>query len=160
MPKIDIAKVPTRTGSLYPSPHNAGFEGRATQRLGDAGGLTQFGANLVTLQPGARASLRHWHVHEDEFLIMTDGTLTLVDDTGRTEMGPGDCAAFPANDPNGHHMVNLSEAPGTFLVVGTRAAHEVAYYTDVDMMTTITAGADARTFAFTKQDGTPLEPEA
>ena len=34
--------------------------------------LTQFGANLVILQPGALSSLRHWHLNEDEF-VMRDG---------------------------------------------------------------------------------------
>ena len=48
-------------------------EGRAEQygaserlRYSDAGGLTQFGAHVETLQPGSRFSGRHWHEVEDE----------------------------------------------------------------------------------------------
>ncbi|MEL7459696.1 MAG: cupin domain-containing protein [Pseudomonadota bacterium] len=151
MPKIDINAVPERGGSGYPSPHDQAVAGRTSKRLGDAGGLTQFGANLVTLQPGAKASLRHWHEEQDEFLWVTDGALTLVDDTGDTPMGPGDAAAFPAGDPNGHHMVNRSDAPGSFVVIGTRTPSETAHYSDVDMMVTSHNGV----FNFTRRDGTP-----
>jgi uncharacterized cupin superfamily protein len=35
-------------------------------RYFDAGGLTQFGAHVETLQPGSRSSERHWHEVEDE----------------------------------------------------------------------------------------------
>ncbi len=36
--------------------------------LSDAGGLTEFGAHLQTLQLGSRSSDRHWHEKGDEFL--------------------------------------------------------------------------------------------
>lgn len=37
-----------------------------TSRLSAQGGLTQFGAYVQTLQPGARSSNKHWHECEDE----------------------------------------------------------------------------------------------
>lgn len=119
-------------------------------RLGDAGGLTQFGANLVTLEPGALSSLRHWHLNEDEFVMVTQGTCTLVQDDGSTIMVAGDCAAFPAGVPNGHHFINHSAAPAVFLVIGTRSASEVATYSDVDFRVEIESG----TATFTYRDGT------
>ncbi len=151
MPKIDLATVPVRTGSIYPEPYAAQMRGRSSLRLGQAGGLTQFGANLVILAPGARSSLRHWHRHEDEFVMVTQGECVLVQDAGETVMRAGDCAAFPAGDPDGHCLVNRSKAEARFLVVGTRAPSEVATYSDVDMMVVV-EGGDAR---FTYKDGTP-----
>ncbi len=151
MPKIDLATVPVRTGSIYPEPYAAQMRGRSSLRLGQAGGLTQFGANLVILAPGARSSLRHWHRHEDEFVMVTQGECVLVQDAGETVMRPGDCAAFPAGDPDGHCLVNRSKAEARFLVVGTRAPSEVVTYSDVDMMV-VMEGGDAR---FTYKDGTP-----
>ena len=70
---IDPAKVPRKTGSIYPAPYAGMMAGRSSLRLGEAGGLTQFGVNLVTLAPGALSSLRHWHLHEDEFVMVTEG---------------------------------------------------------------------------------------
>ena len=49
-------------------------------------------------QPGARSSLRHWHRAEDEFVMVTEGELVLVQDEGEYVMRPGDCAAWKAGD--------------------------------------------------------------
>lgn len=151
MPRIDVSAAPVTTGSDYPEPYAAAVTGRRSIRLGQAGGLSQFGVNLVILQPGGRSSLRHWHRNEDEFVMVTQGTLVLVEDQGETEMRPGDCAAFPAGEPNGHCLVNRSTAEARFLVVGTKAAHEVATYPDVDMIYEFKNG----TGTYTCRDGTP-----
>ncbi|MFW2542319.1 cupin domain-containing protein [Primorskyibacter sp. 2E107] len=153
MPKIDISSLKPSTGSSYPAPYDAMVAGRSTVRLGAAAGLTQFGANIVRLAPGALSSLRHWHEQQDEFLMVTEGVLTLVDGHGETEMHPGDCAAFPANDQNGHHMVNRSSADGAFLVIGTRTATETAWYSDVDMKVEVQDGD----MYFTRRDGTVID---
>lgn len=152
MPKLDLDAVPVKAGSIYPQPYAAQMAGRYSLRLGQAGGLTQFGANLVVLAPGAKSSLRHWHEAEDEFVMMLDGACVLIDDDGAHPMRPGDCAAFPAGQGNGHHFVNRSDAEARFLVIGTRAAAEVVHYPDDGMIARIADGA-AR---FARPDGTPL----
>ena len=53
MAVIDQSKIKPKTDSNYPEPYDSEMAGRSSLRLGDAGGLTQFGANLVILQPGA-----------------------------------------------------------------------------------------------------------
>jgi uncharacterized cupin superfamily protein len=152
---IDKTKVPEKSGSIYPPPYGAQMAGRSSLRLGDAGGLTQFGANEVILQPGAMSSLRHWHHREDEFVMVISGVCTLVQDGGRTDMHPGDCAAFPAGDPDGHHIINTSAAEARFLVVGSRMNPEKATYSDVDLEVELKDGK-AR---FTHKDGTPYQGE-
>jgi uncharacterized cupin superfamily protein len=150
MTKLDLSAVPVKTGSIYPEPYAAMMRGRSSLRLGDAGGLTQFGVNLVRLEPGALSSLRHWHLHEDEFVMITEGECVLVQDAGETVMRVGDCAAFPAGRADGHHFINRTDKVATFLVVGTKAKAEVATYSDVDMMVHVGSGK-AR---FTYKDGT------
>jgi uncharacterized cupin superfamily protein len=51
MPKIDVAAVPARKGSSYPPPFDAPGAARTRRRLGEAGGLRDFGVNLMTLPP-------------------------------------------------------------------------------------------------------------
>ena len=150
MPKLDLSKVPIKTGSIYPEPYASMMKGRSSLRLGEAAGLTQFGANLVILDPGAVSSLRHWHLNEDEFVIVTEGTCILVQDEGETVMEVGDCAAFPAGSPNGHTFHNCTDKVAKFLVVGFKAPKEVATYSDVDLKVEI-GGGKAR---FTYKDGT------
>ena len=48
MPKIDIDAVPARKGVGYPPPFDAPCADRVRRRLGDAGGLTDFGVNLCS----------------------------------------------------------------------------------------------------------------
>jgi len=150
---IDQTKCPVKTGSIYPEPYASQMAGRSSLRLGDAGGLTQFGANLVTLQPGAKSSLRHWHANEDEFVMVTEGELVLVQDEGEHVMRSGDCAAFPAGDTNGHHFLNRTDTPARFLVVGSKAPRETATYSDVDLILHQDGGRPR----FTYRDGTPWD---
>ncbi|MGL4309867.1 MAG: cupin domain-containing protein [Paracoccaceae bacterium] len=150
MKKLDLSQVPVKTGSIYPEPYASMMKGRSSLRLGDAGGLTQFGVNLVTLDPGAISSLRHWHQEEDEFILVTEGECIMVTNDGEEVMRAGDCAAFPANTPDGHHFMNRSNAPARFLVVGSKAKREVATYSDVDLRVELASGK-AR---FTYWDGT------
>ncbi|MBP0481383.1 cupin domain-containing protein [Sagittula salina] len=152
MPKVDIAILQEHSGSSYPAPHDAAVAGRHYRCLGDAGGLTQFGANLVRLDPGAMSSQRHWHEEQDEFLIVTQGTLVLVEDDGETELTVGDCAAFPAGQSDGHHLLNRSGAEAAFVVVGTRTETDCVWYSDIDMKVETTAEGSC----FTHRDGTPF----
>ena len=156
MPKIDLDAIPVKTGSTYPGKRAAMMDGRSQKSLSKASGLTQFGANLVTLAPGALSSLRHWHEEQDEFLVVTEGQLTLVDDHGETPLKPGDCCAFPAGDANGHHLVNHSDAPGSFVVVGTHTPTETGWYSDEDMKVVVNASG----YQFTRKDGSPISDDA
>ena len=54
--------------------------------------------------------------------MVTEGELVLVQDEGEYVMRPGDCAAWPAGDRNGHCFLNRTDREARFLVVGTRPA--------------------------------------
>lgn len=130
MPKIDVEKTPELTGTGYPPPYRAAVDGRSRKRIGDAGGLTQYGVNICVLKPGAASAHRHWHKSEDEFVYILEGEVVLVEDAGETLLRKGDAAAFPAGAANGHHLVNQSKSDVSFLEVGTRADIETVEYTD------------------------------
>ena len=89
MPKIDIAKVPVKSGTFYPAEFQAECKGRHKQALGDAVGLTQFGVNLTRIKPGPTSALRHWHEQEDEFIYMLEGELVLVGERRRDRAQAG-----------------------------------------------------------------------
>lgn len=129
----DPASIEGRRGTGYPPEFAKGFEGRIKRALGNAGGLTQFGVNLTTLEPGAMSAHRHWHAREDEFVYVLVGELTLVTDAGEEVLSAGMAATFPAGEPNGHHLINKSGAPASYLEVGTRSPDEDAEYPDIDL---------------------------
>ena len=149
MPKVDVDSVPKRKGSGYPQPFAAPCAERIRQRLGDAGGLRDFGVNLMRLPPGGWSSQRHWHSHEDEFVYVLEGEVTLIEDNGETPLRAGDCAAFPKGTGNGHHLVNRSAAMAVYLEIGSRVPADLTTCSDIDMMS---ANADGR---FVHKDGTP-----
>jgi len=107
------------------------FAGKHEGRLGKLVGMTQFGVNHVTLDPGSISSLRHWHEAEDEFVYVLEGTLLLIDENGEHELEQGSFAGFPAGTPNAHHLANVSDAPACFLAVGSRKpGAETIHYPD------------------------------
>jgi uncharacterized cupin superfamily protein len=137
MPKIDPATLPVIARTGYPPPHDRAVDGRSRVQLALAGGLTQFGANLVTHQPGAASSQRHWHSHEDELVIMLEGEAVLVEEGVEAVLGPGDIAAFPAGVPNAHRLENRSAAPCRFIAIGTDLPdRDVCTYPDIGMLLT------------------------
>src|SRR3546814_10543556 len=72
MPKSDLGAIAAVSRTGYPAPYASAVAGRYSQRLTRAAGLTDFGVNIITLEPGAWSSQRHWHETEDEFVIMLE----------------------------------------------------------------------------------------
>ncbi|HEX4694788.1 cupin domain-containing protein [Sphingomonas sp.] len=146
MPKLDLDSIPQTNRTGYPAPFEKPVEGRWYRRLSPASGLSDFGVSHVTLKPGAWSSQRHWHIGEDEFVVMIAGDAVLVDDAGEHPVRPGDCIAFPKNDGNGHHLQNRSDTDCVFIAVG--AGQPLGGdYPDIDMQFT----ADGR---YVRNDGT------
>jgi uncharacterized cupin superfamily protein len=146
---LDLHGIPEREGSDYPAPFDREVGRRRRQRLGDAGGLTQFGVNRLQLPPGSWSGQRHWHSAEDEFVYVVAGEVVLITDDGEQVMRAGDCAAFPANMPNGHHIINKSESCAVLLEVGSRAGHDRVIYSDIDLV------FEAQIDGYVHNDGTP-----
>jgi uncharacterized cupin superfamily protein len=132
MPKLDVDAIPQTNATGYPAAYANEVQGRWYRRLAPAGRLTDFGASHVVLQPGAWSAHRHWHEDEDELVVMLAGEAVLVDDGGEHLMLPGDIAAFPKHDADGHVLQNRSDRPCTYVAIGRPAASD-CHYPDIDM---------------------------
>ena len=150
-PALDPATLSPRIGSSYPAPFDEPCKEREKRGLGDPLGLTQFGVNLTTLAPGAWSAQRHWHRHEDEFVFVLEGEVTLISDASEQRLSAGMAAGFPAGVEDGHHIVNRSDRPASILEVGTRAAEEFVDYPDID----IKAELKDRVIRFMHKNGDP-----
>lgn len=145
--------VEPHVGTDYPPPHDALCSHVERRILGDRLGLSQFGVNLVRLPAGQASAQRHWHMHEDEFVMVLRGKLTLVTDTGEREVGPGMVAGFPAGVADGHHLINRSAEDAVYLEVGTRAAGEQCEYPDIDLHYVMNEEGER----YTHKDGAPYD---
>lgn len=145
MPKLDLDAIPQTNATGYPPQYADVVQGRWYRRIAPATGLEDYGVSHVVLKPGAWSSQRHWHEGEDEIVVMLSGEAVLVDDSGEHMMRPGDVAAFPKNDGNGHVLQNRSDSDCVFVAVGRPSATD-CHYPDIDMH--LVAGE-----GFRKKDG-------
>jgi uncharacterized cupin superfamily protein len=135
MPKVNLDEVAPSNATGDPDPVHREMQGRWWKRIAPLAGLTEMGASHVTLEPGAWSSQRHWHDTEDEMVIMLSGTAVLVEDDGETEVTAGDILAWAKGNATGHHLINRSDAPCSYVAIsaGKRTA---GGYSDIDMMFT------------------------
>jgi len=146
MPKIDLDSIEPTNATGYPPPFDRDVAGRWQRKVAEAAGLTELGARHVVLEPGAWSSQRHWHEGEDELLVMISGRAMLVEDDGETELAPGDIVAWAKGVRNGHHLINRSAEPCSFVCVS--AGTDVGgAYSDIDMKWTAEG--------YVHKDGTP-----
>lgn len=125
--------LPESNSSGYPAPFRDGQRKRWYRRLGDYGGLSNYGVNLVRVEPGGQSSARHSHSKQDEFVYVLEGEFVLITDAGRETVGPGTCIAFPAGSGDGHHFLNETAQDAAFIVVGDRTPGDEVIYPDIDL---------------------------
>jgi len=149
-PALDPIACEPHTGTVYPEPYRSQVLPREKRRIGDALGLTKIGINRTTLPPGKVSSMRHWHTHEDEFVLVLEGEVVLCTDNGEQLLRAGDCAGFPAGSKEGHQLANRGTRPAVYLEVSNRDPADKAFYSDpsVDM------AWDGSSRRITRRDGT------
>ena len=152
-PKAVVAAdaKPRERVSNYPEPFASRMAGRIKRPLGDLFGLTNFGVNLTTLQPGAMSSLRHTHSRQDELVYILEGEPTLVADEGEKVVGPGMAVGFKAGG-SAHHLVNRTDSDVTYIEIGDRTERDTISYPDDDVRAA--RGSDGR-WRFVHKNGRP-----
>jgi uncharacterized cupin superfamily protein len=83
-------------------------------------GLTSFGMNQLTLQPGQRGRI-HRHQRQEEVYLVLRGQLTLLVEGEELELGEGMLARVPANVRR--QLVNRSQAPCVLVALGGAGEH-------------------------------------
>ncbi len=137
--------------SNYPESFRSLMAGRVKRPLGDLFGLTNFGVNITTIEPGAVSALRHSHSKQDEFVYVVSGTLILHTDEGETELSSGMCAGFKAGSKTAHRRLNTSETDAVNLEIGERTSGDSLVYPDDALV----AYSQNGSWMFTHKDGAP-----
>ncbi|MBM7124839.1 cupin domain-containing protein [Dyella flava] len=100
---------------------------RLRKRVGDAVGLTQLGAHIITIMPGHESSEYHRHLYEEECVYILSGDGEALIDEQRYSIGAGDFLGFPRKGP-AHVLINTGNDPLVFFVVGQRLEQDVCDY--------------------------------
>jgi uncharacterized cupin superfamily protein len=140
--------------TIYPEPYAFLVKGRQKRKLGEHFGLTHFGVNLTHLLPDAVSALAHSHSKQEEFILVLEGSPTLVLGEEEFVLHPGDCYGFKAGTGLAHQLINRSEATVTYLEVGDRAEGDEVEYPKDDLKATRLSHGE---WALTHKDGRAYE---
>jgi uncharacterized cupin superfamily protein len=86
-------------------------------RLGRQAGSRRLGASLFELAPGSAPWPMHYHLGNEELLIVLGGTPTLRTLEGERELSAGEVVAFPVGEAGTHQVVNRTTDPVRILMV-------------------------------------------
>ena len=89
-------------------------------RIGRQVGSNKVGASLWELPEGQAAYPYHWHMAEEELLIVLDGAPSLRTPDGWRELDEGEVVSFPCGEEGAHQIVNRTEKPVRFLAVSNQ----------------------------------------
>jgi uncharacterized cupin superfamily protein len=93
-----------------------GFEARRA-KLGEQAGAERLGASLYELAPGSAAFPLHYHLGNEELLVVVSGTPALRTPRGERELGQGEVVAFRIGEEGAHQVVNRGAEPARILIV-------------------------------------------
>lgn len=105
-----------------------GFDCRRA-RLGRQAGTDKVGLSLFELPPGQAAYPYHWHVAEEELIIVLAGSPSLRTPDGWRELAQGEVVAFRVGEHGAHQLVNRSEQPVRFLAFSNQQP-DICVYPD------------------------------
>jgi uncharacterized cupin superfamily protein len=104
--------------------------GMRFQHLSDYGGGTQIGVANEVLEPGRQANPMHYHMLEEEHVLVLEGSLTLRLGERTYVMSAGHYVCFPAGRKVGHALYNHTAQPCRYLIIGNPSPHDVAVHTE------------------------------
>lgn len=90
----------------------------------------RIGVAIEELPPGMQTSPAHFHIFEEEHVYVLDGSPTLRLGAARHAMKPGDYVCFPASQKIGHCLINETDRPCRYVIIGENDPNEVVVYTD------------------------------
>ena len=90
----------------------------------------KIGVSYEELPPGKQSVPFHYHMVEEEHIVALEGEATLRLGDRRYPIKAGDYVGFPAGERVGHCLINESEEPFRYIMIGDRAANEVCVYPD------------------------------
>ena len=100
------------------------------RQLGEFGGGSHVGVCMEELAPGKQTCPAHFHMLEEEHLLVLEGTATLRLGEKTFALSAGSYVCFPAGQKVAHTLVNNSHAPCRYLILGERNPNDVIVYPD------------------------------
>jgi uncharacterized cupin superfamily protein len=90
----------------------------------------KIGVSYEELPPKKQSVPFHYHLMEEEHIVALEGECTLRLGEERHRLKAGDYVCFPAGERVGHCLINETDKPFRFIMIGNHEPNEVAVYPD------------------------------
>lgn len=127
--------LPSRTVSNINDPaldeprEQPGFRCRRA-RVGRQAGSERLGLSLWDIPPGEAAYPYHWHLAEEELIVVLEGRPSLRTPEGWRELDEGEVVAFPRGEAGAHQLVNRTAQTVRLLAFSTNGEPDIVHYPD------------------------------
>ncbi len=107
-----------------PPSEREGFRGRRA-KLGHQAGAEHLGLSLFELEPGSAAFPMHYHLDNEEMLIVVSGEPSLRTPDGERRLTEGEVVAFPVGEDGAHQVINRTDTPVRALILSEMNAPDI-----------------------------------
>lgn len=101
----------------------------------------KLGLSLYRLEPGKRAFPAHYHMANDEAILVLDGCGTLRIGDREVPLRQGDYVHLPAGATAAHQVINDSERPLDYLCMSSMIDPEILVYPDSEKIGVVAGAA-------------------
>ena len=106
-----------------------GFRWRG-ESVGLKAGGERLGASLYELPPGQSTFPYHYHLANEELLVVLQGQPHLRDPEGWRQLEEGEVVAFPVGERGAHQLVNRTAGEVRSLMISEMRAPDIGVYPD------------------------------
>ena len=99
-------------------------------RIGHQLGTERLGISLWELPPGEAAYPYHWHLAEEELVIVFQGTPSLRTPDGWRDVAEGEVLSFLTGEGGAHQFANRTDEPVRLISVSTNGEPDIVIYPD------------------------------
>jgi uncharacterized cupin superfamily protein len=107
----------------------AGFLAKRA-RISRQAGSERLGLSLWEVPAGQAAYPYHWHLGEEELLVVLEGSVSLRTPEGWSELAQGEVVSFLRGEEGAHQLVNRSGQIVRFLAISTSGDPDIVIYPD------------------------------
>lgn len=93
-------------------------------------GAERLGMSVWELPPGQAAYPYHFHLGEEELVIVLEGAPEMRDPSGLKMLERGQVVRFPRGEEGAHQLINRTEETVRFIAVSTNGAPDIVGYPD------------------------------
>jgi uncharacterized cupin superfamily protein len=103
-------------------------------RLGYQLGTERIGLSLWEIPPGEAAYPYHFHLGEEEVVVVLEGTPILRSHAGERALTAGEAIRFPCGEEGAHQLLNEGSGVVRLLALSTHGQPDIVVYPDSEKL--------------------------